>query len=61
MALTDKQKLELLFLRVAALEDALEVMTGAYSGHMVNHVEKNSTDDSIKAEAEAIKPKKVKQ
>jgi hypothetical protein len=58
MALSDKQKLDLLFLRVDALEQAIEEMTGAYSGLMLNHVEKNSTDTTIKDEADKIKPKK---
>lgn len=58
MAFSDKQKLDLLFLRVEALEQAIEQMTGAYSGLMLNHVEKNSTDTAIKDEADKIKPKK---
>lgn len=58
MALSDKQKLELLFLRVGALEQAMEQITGAYSGLMLNHVENNSSDTDIKDEADKIKPKK---
>lgn len=56
--ITDKQKLELLFLRVSALEKAIEDMTGAYSGHMLNTIEAGTADAAIIAEAEKIKPKK---
>ena len=60
MALSDKQKLELLFLRVSAIEKHLEDTTEAFAGGMENFVVANTTDEDIKAEVTKIRPVKEK-